>query len=70
MGACYDHLNDWDRTRLMELRAKEFSIRTIARMLKPAPSSVLQSMGVYRADRSRSSAIPRTFSSHENSSTL
>lgn len=36
MGESYCHLSDWDRTRLMELKSKEFSIRAIARVLERA----------------------------------
>jgi transposase, IS30 family len=47
MGLNYCHLNDWERTRLMELRARDFSIRAIARILKRNASTISRELQRY-----------------------
>ena len=47
MGLSYCHLNDWERTRLMELYARDFSIRAIARILKRAASTISRELKRY-----------------------
>lgn len=40
MGKSYIQLNDYERTRIMVMRASFFSIRAIARILKRSPSTI------------------------------
>jgi transposase, IS30 family len=47
MGLRYCHLSDWERTRLMELRAREFSIRSIARILGRSASTISRELRRY-----------------------
>lgn len=43
----YCQLNDWDRARLMELRARDFSIRSIFRILKRSASTISRELQRY-----------------------
>jgi transposase, IS30 family len=40
MGRHYEQLNDWERTRIMVLKAQERSIRAIGRILRRSPSTI------------------------------
>ena len=40
MGENYSQLNDFERTKVMVMRASLFSIRAIARILKRSPSTI------------------------------
>lgn len=57
MGLSYCHLNDWERTRLMELRARDFSIRAIARMLKRNASTISRELKRYGYEGGYSAAF-------------
>lgn len=57
MGLNYCHLNDWERTRLMELWAREFSIRAIARILNRAASTISRELRRYGYEGGYSAAF-------------
>ncbi|TAE80046.1 MAG: hypothetical protein EAZ74_05575 [Alphaproteobacteria bacterium] len=57
MGLVYCHLNDWERTRLMELRARDVGIRAIARLLRRSASTISRELKRYGYDGGYSAAF-------------
>jgi len=65
MGECFEQLSDWERTRIMVMKAEGRSVRAMARTLRRSPSTISRELsrngheGTYSAALAERRAIAR-----------